>query len=453
MTDILHITYAFPPTGGPGQYNAKFALYLKAFNYNCRVLAPKLDEKSYHQPDNDDSFIKSLDSAAIKVTRVKGLEDNVFFNWLKKIRMGRILSFFLIPDVSICWLPKAVLTGLKIIKDEDIRMIYTCVPPHSVNLAGLVLAYITKLPWVVMLTDPWTDFYLGHWPTKLHYRLECFLEKLVLRRADRIIVVHPDYKRIILEKNLQISESKIEVVSLGYDEHDFDELTNQEESKPGHEFIITYVGRFYWMYNGAIRNRVRLRDRIAARFFEHKISNVDFNSATPYYFLKGLRLLLDKHQRLKGRIKVRFIGSLQRENAELIREFGLESTVRSFNYIPHRECLKMVMESDSLLYIICQSSVYQYAITSKLYEYLRSKKPVLALVPEGDAKKILVKSGLAVPASPDDPEDIADTIFELYRKWENNSLKLEPDNNYIGEFEYNNLARQLAGVFDGLSKV
>ena len=89
-------------------------------------------------------------------------------------------------------------------------------------------------------------------------------------------------------------------------------------------------------------------------------------------------------------------------------------------------------------------------ITAKLYEYLASGKPILALVPDGEAKTILEKSGVGLFADPYNPVSIRDTVIDVFKERERGELVVKPNWQFINQFERKNLAKKLSSLFDGL---
>ena len=60
-----------------------------------------------------------------------------------------------LPDKELGWLPFAVWRGVWLIRQRDIDAIVTTSPPHSVQLIGLLLKWLTGRVWIVDFRDPW----------------------------------------------------------------------------------------------------------------------------------------------------------------------------------------------------------------------------------------------------------------------------------------------------------
>jgi len=90
-------------------------------------------------------------------------------------------------------------------------------------------------------------------------------------------------------------------------------------------------------------------------------------------------------------------------------------------------------------------------IPAKLYEYLRARRPILALVPEdSDCAQIIKKSKSGVVVDPQNPQKIRSTILDMYEKYTKGTLQLEPNENLIRQYERKVLTGNLAKIFDDM---
>jgi hypothetical protein len=87
-------------------------------------------------------------------------------------------------------------------------------------------------------------------------------------------------------------------------------------------------------------------------------------------------------------------------------------------------------------------------VPGKLYEYIASGRPILAAVPEGDAKDFLMNTGLAYITRPDDDNSLLGGLKEIYYDWKNNTHKYNPNWDYISKFDRKDITKLLADVFD-----
>ena len=83
-------------------------------------------------------------------------------------------------------------------------------------------------------------------------------------------------------------------------------------------------------------------------------------------------------------------------------------------------------------------------VPQKVYECLGTGKPVLALLPDGDARDILAQAGTALLCSPRDVGAIKASLLALVEhKW-----RAQADECFIASFQRRQLTARLAGIMD-----
>ena len=83
---------------------------------------------------------------------------------------------------------------------------------------------------------------------------------------------------------------------------------------------------------------------------------------------------------------------------------------------------------------------------------MASGRPILAAVPNGDARDILSKCGTSFICSPDDVEGMKRIISRVYNSWKNNNKDTYPDWKYIYQFERKVQVKKLALEFNNIFK-
>jgi glycosyltransferase involved in cell wall biosynthesis len=110
-----------------------------------------------------------------------------------------------------------------------------------------------------------------------------------------------------------------------------------------------------------------------------------------------------------------------------------------------------LMRSADLLFLPMQNlppGVRATIVPGKTYEYLASGRPILAAVPDGDARDILAAAGNATLVRPDDVDGLATGIRQALARFRSGTDPPAPDPEVVARFEYGTLAAQLAAVFD-----
>jgi glycosyltransferase involved in cell wall biosynthesis len=407
MKKVLIIAYHYPPLGGGGVFRTlKFTKYLPEFGFQPHVLTVKNPMYITRDP----TLLREVPAEA-KVYRTFSFEHRIF-------RAPRLLhlnlKWFHIPDENTGWFPFAVRKGEKIIKKENIDIIYATAPINTSLLIGYLLKKKTGKPLVVDYRDPWTQNVFANYPTKFHRRIEKIMEKLVLTAADYIIVT-TEPMRLKLVKKYPFTKGKIGTITNGFDPEDFDGLTRKDGKE---KFIITYAGSLYGLRTGK-------------------------------YFFAALKELLEEKPELKSKIQVLFAGPPSKQVALLIEKLGLQSVVKLLGYKSHRESLQLMANSDVLLLIIAAEESYDektgpLMIPGKIFEYFGAKRPILALVPQGITAEMIrsTKTGVIVP--PKNTVSMKKTIFKLFQDWEKGNLIVESN---VSEYDRKVLTAKLAKVF------
>ena len=215
---VLFIAHTFPPASGPGVFRSYyFAKELVAHGYQPWVLTiPKSDIEAIGYPQ-DKALEESL-PAEVEVVRVPTREPRKLVGWLQKIRIFRLVWFLAYPlfwEKSAFWPFSSFTTAKRIIREQNIKLIYTTSGPFSSILLGFLLKKSLPVKWVLDIRDPFTDGYMWHWPSKLHWYFSRMLEKWLYRTADHVIVNTPEVKALYLKRNLA-PEAKLSVITNGY---------------------------------------------------------------------------------------------------------------------------------------------------------------------------------------------------------------------------------------------
>ena len=118
-------------------------------------------------------------------------------------------------------------------------------------------------------------------------------------------------------------------------------------------------------------------------------------------------------------------------------------------YVPHDECIKHQLSADALVLIEGTGRGAEAFYTGKIFEYMNTGRPVLAVLPENGAAADLVrKSRIGIVAHTDSVDKIKGIIQDYYDKWKSDSLSFDPDRSVIEGFERKALTAELAKVFD-----
>ncbi len=346
-----------------------------------------------------------------QITQPSSTSSSAFFKWLWRM-FSRLRNWLLIPDEYIGWLPFALVRASRIILKEKPALIITSSSPHSVQLVGLALKKIFKIPWLADFRDAWARHPFLAFPTNAHCKLNQVLEKIVVKNAELISTAYG-------LKNWQDAypglESKFHYLPNGYREQDFAQA--EKKNLPG--FNLLYLGAFY-------------------------------GPQSPEVFFRSLRFALKKHPEIKKELKVWMVGQFNPEHLSLIQNFELSEWVQVQEYLPHSQALGWMLGAFALVLILAGEKE-SFVVPGKVFEYLRSPAWILALLPEGESAEILKKAGGVIICSSGKVEETAEAIFQLFQFWKEKKIP-ERNQKWVEQFEEKNLSKILVELVNSLMK-
>jgi glycosyltransferase involved in cell wall biosynthesis len=367
VKNLLIITYYWPPAGGAGvQRWLKFSKYLPEFGWKPIVLT--VDPKKATYPQRDDTLIDEV-GAGVEVIRTDSFEPLQLYGRLvgsERIPYGgfageksvsRISRFlrgnFFIPDARKGWNRFAIPKAKELIADRSIECVITTGPPHSTHLIGLRLKQVCGIKWGIDLRDPWTEVYYSRERirTPMAERRDLRYEKAVLGASDFCITASHGFAELFSRK----VERKYHVITNGFD----GESVSRPEKAIGMDdkLIISYTGTMAESYE-------------------------------PDVVFEALGAL-DRS------FELRLAGSTTEGIKKRIDSWGLSDRVAHLGYLPHSEVLEEMHRADVLLLITPKVENAKGIIPGKLFEYLNTGNPILALTEDvdGDVARILGQTG------------------------------------------------------------
>ena len=216
------------------------------------------------------------------------------------------------------------------------------------------------------------------------------------------------------EDAVELVKTKAEEALLRrYDEDDFIGL---EEKKRNTIFTICY--------NGTFSRVVPIEPLISAIIKIHQRHNIPIclSIATP-----------TKKEKLLSRYSYLFQNNL----------------IDYKGFLPHRESLKNVYQSDISALILNDSKATEGMLPAKTFEYLRVGNPILLLHrKESFLAKIIEKTKTGITVNIKNQDEIIHSLLMLYEKWRQNEQTHHPDWNEIKKNERKHLTKQLADIFN-----
>jgi len=379
---LLLVCYYFPPAAGGGVARPlSFARYLPALGWQVTVVCA--DDRSAPLADSTRDLKLPQGVEVIRVpmpeSAARGRRAVIGGKPGRPSGMYRaargIASWIWVPDSFAPWAPVATMYAKQRLERGGVNAILTTSPPDSVHVVGLGLT--TALPWVVDFRDPWIGLTYKRPPTPFHAWRQRKLRDAVLRRAD-LVLATTQASAAHLSK-VAPSGKRVTVLPNGWDP-DFTEGA-AHAGEPGRRLRVVYTGTLW--------------DVPAARSFFAALAHAA--AAT------GSRAL-----------EVDIVGPYETQEKDLVHKLGLGDLVRFVGQVGYEESRRRQAEADVLLVLQVHGPGYDLAIPGKLYEYLASPRPILALLPPGEGADLVTRAGGWVVA-PEDERGMEQVLTRLLR--------------------------------------
>jgi glycosyltransferase involved in cell wall biosynthesis len=440
---VLLIAHDFPPHGGIAvQRTLSSVKYLLHYGWSPIVLTIKVRPHFDHL----DPTLLSKVPKSVEIYRTPSWEPSVRINRLIKsdaksntektsshnprhyfdIFMERAKATvgrtFFIPDRKVGWVPFALRQAENILTRNEIDLVYTTSPPLTTQLIGLFLKSRYGKPWLADFRDAWITW-IGHPSadptTRIGKWVQFFMEAKVLESADKIVTATSGIARDFFCYHPQLSQEKVITIFNGFDPDDFVDI--RPRMKKSGKFRISYVG------GGPSR------------------------LPTANRFLEAVGKLIEERSELLERLEVVFVGMpLNSTSYSIVDRFGLHNVLRIVRFVPHREALQYMSDSDALLLISEPGQGSNWILPGKIFEYLRIEKPILALVPHGFAKKFILENRFGITVDPFDIEGMKQRLYDLYLDHQRGEVKSEQLSSIVEQFDRRELVKKLAQEFDRL---
>jgi glycosyltransferase involved in cell wall biosynthesis len=365
MRHLLLLTCFFPPDNTPAAARpGQLYDYLPEHDYQPIVVASSSEGSL-----NVGEFVRRIPSSD-EATTVRFVSN-----------LARWFMRFCAPyNDRLPWVPQAASAAASLIKSRPVDAIYSTSPSLAAHFAALWLKARFGLPWIADFQDPVRDNPMR--TRKWVYPYDALVEFSIFRYADRLIANTDTVAAAWCARYPQWAH-KISVLWNSFDPHEEIETTL---APPRDYRVLAHIGS---LYGG--------RDPgLALSAFE--------------------RLGVDA-----SAIRIRLVGPI--ETGILARRAALfermrRSGVLEFDNarVPREEAVRETAQADYLLLLDVNDSNASFQVPSKLLDYIRYGKPILAFTPTGSpVERILVQSGIPyVTVAPDVTEANCDQkVFEF----------------------------------------
>lgn len=418
----LIVTYYWPPSGGSGvQRWLKFVKYLRDFGIEPVVYTVK--DPNYHQEDK--SLLKDIPEN-VEVIRQPIFEPN---NYLSKKSskkdkkevafqnpspsfVGKILQYirinYFVPDARKFWIKPSVRFLKKYLSENDIDVVITTGPPHSLHLIGLKLKRKMNIKWIADFRDPWTDIYynssfkMNDATMKKHQKLE----SQVLNESDHVITTNGNLNELFSQR----TDTEVTLITNGYD----DEAANYENVQLNEGFTLDYIGYLP-------------------------------QESNPEALWKAVSELYEEDADFKKELKINITGDINKLVKSSIKSYGLDDVTEFGGYVSHDKAIEMQHSANVLLILIAKSKESRQITPGKIFECLQAKRPILAVGPiDGGAAEILNHTKAGNIFDYDDKDGLKNHILHLFKQYKEEKLVVNSE--HIDLYHRRELTQKLSTV-------
>jgi glycosyltransferase involved in cell wall biosynthesis len=418
---LLVLSYFYPPLAGGGVHRVlAFTRHLPDHGWDCTVVCAGPEDYWVR-----DESLASRVPEATEVIRVPG--GSGLSAWLRWFRgregrragrtfagLRRLSDWWLLPDSYAGWARRARRVALARARSGGIDAVLSSSPPDSVHLAGLAVKRGRGLPWVADFRDPWVGLYFREPPSAWHRGRQAALERSVLASADLTLVASRTHGERIGSRSRGTPRRLLHLPN-GFEAEPTGPAADPVD--PDH-FTLVYTGTLSQMPDAEV-------------------------------FLEALHDLLARRPEARRRLRARIAGPYDSGYEDRAIALGLKGIVEFRGPVPHAEARALQRGADLLL--LWKPRGLDTMVPGKLYEYLDSGRPLLALLPEGDEAAGLVERAAGERVGPGDRAGLAAVIERRYLGWKRGERAEAARPTWLAEHTRGALAGRLAAALDRLA--
>ena len=345
------VAFEFPPSNGASVPRIEsFYRYLKQWGWRVVVLtaSPQAYERinSNYKDSSDDLVFRTFTLDVPRHLSIKGKY------WAAMERPDRW---------GLTWIPSALFTARKLIKKYQPDAIWSSSPIPSTHYIANYLSQKHQLPWVADYRDPfhYMNGSAGSYLDKQHKAID----RNTLHNATQLTFATAQVKTLYEEQYGDLVKDKSTVIENGYDEANFERLSTLKS-------LVTPFSenKFSLYYSGVLYP----------------------NGRDPRPIFEAIAELNNSGMISPHNFELVFQGAGDGQEFQLeLAQNGIETMVKFVAPVSFMEALNNMMHADALLLI--QDKRFNKQIPGKIYEYLRTQKPMLLKAPSEGATYQLAK--------------------------------------------------------------
>lgn len=429
---VLIISYVWPPMDGVGLMRAfKFAKYLPAFGWQPLILTVK------YKMSGEGAGEQSLPGVRVFRTGYRDLLEDLrgLFGRKNTVCCGsssqqvsRNLSsgkarkpslmreLIMMPDDQAGWYGYGSSEAEKIATEERVDAVFSTSPPETAHLIARKVRKDCGIPWVADLRDLWAEDHFRQRPF-IKNKILGVMERYVLKDADAVVTVSEPWANT-LRRSMPGMSDRVRVIENAYDDEDMKQFPRPFNDK----LTIVYTGKIH-------SERQPLGTLFAA-----------------------VRSLVTSSRIDRSKIAIRFyaLGYDKPDIEAMARSYGLDGIVQDLGKIGYEKSIEVQRTADALLFVQWQGKGSEGWYSAKIYDYIGSRRPIMALAVRGGIIDDLLKrtmSGTIVSTEDETREALARMYDEYLERGTAAYMGIETE---IAKLSRRLRAKELAGLLDSI---
>jgi len=295
-------------------------------------------------------------------------------------------------------------------------------PQFFAALAGYVVAWRKDVPFVLEIRDLWPESIVavGAMSRNVIIRFLEWVERVLYRKAEHIVVVTDSFEEAIAEKD--IARNKISVIKNGIETAWWDEPLDEERlAELQHEHALE--GKFVASYIGTIG-------------MAHRAD-----------------ILLEAARRCDDPdIVFMIVGTGAKKDELAARQAELElDNFRLVDKVPKEQVPYLLALTDTSVVHLRDDPLFETVIPSKIFEAMATGTPIVLGV-RGESRRIVETAEAGLPIPPEDPDALAEAVRHLEEHPELHAEMAENAYRHVrAHYDRKGLAREYAALLERIA--
>jgi glycosyltransferase involved in cell wall biosynthesis len=424
---VALVAYHFPPIGGAGVRRAvQLVRRLPEREYDVTVFTGQAAPGYRWTPLER----TNVEDAGVRLRRAGGAEPPRSSRWAD--RRERWLGA---PTPWDLWWRDHVVRSLNE-QAGAVDIVHAIVAPYSTAEALVRLSTRIDTPLVVDFEDPWAFDEMLVYPTRAHRRLALARMRRLMAVADAVVMNTKEAAQRVMTRFPELAH-KVRAVPNAFDAEDF-------ASVP----VPWNDDRFRIVHSGSMHTELGLRQRQqpwTRRVTAGSMRDVDFLPRSPVFLLQAIERLQRERPALAAKIELHFAGVLTHADRAAL---GSHPAV-VHGFLSQAEVVSL-MRSAQLLFLPMHDlppGSRATIVPQKTYEYIAAGPPILAAVPDGDCRDMLVSLPHAYLCRPKDVDAMYGILVGLLESHEG-MRSAAPDAELLVPWESHRLADDIVRVYE-----